>query len=356
MDTEGIATGATWQETLGGKLESSPVLVPVFSPSFFASEQCGREVQAILERIRVCAAGQAATAVTPNCILPVIWVWENLAIHPTLRNIHYDNVNYPNRYRSKITGLRMLVDLARNRDQFKTFTVSLAIAINNALTATRLPSVKLDYRILPSAFATPNATVGATGPKSVKFAYLAPSRGELGTVRQHLATYGVEGRDWRAFDPSCPTGIGHLTEGVAASLRMSYDVISLDPQFTSKVEAAQQNNGQVVFVVDTWAAQLHGYDGIFAEVDKEEYRSCPMLVPLNNKDEENRSNQYHLLQTLAKRLPGRAAAGGLAFMPAIVDEYDYQAQLSRALATRQSELVGAMSQPPASPGQGLPNI
>ena len=115
MDTEGIATGATWQETLGGKLESSPVLVPVFSPSFFASEQCGREVQAILERIRVCAAGQAATAVTPNCILPVIWVWENLAIHPTLRNIHYDNVNYPNRYRSKITGLRMLVAVHANR-------------------------------------------------------------------------------------------------------------------------------------------------------------------------------------------------------------------------------------------------
>jgi hypothetical protein len=158
--------------------------------------------------------------VTPSCILPVIWLWENLTIHPSLRNIHYDNVNYPQRYRTKKTGLRMLVDLAKNRDQFKTLTNNLAIAINNALIAAQagraLPNVKVDYRTLSSAFATPNAASGATGPKSVQFAYVAPSRAQLGTVRQDVATYGAEGRDWRAFDPACPTGIGHLTEGVAA--------------------------------------------------------------------------------------------------------------------------------------------
>jgi hypothetical protein len=94
-----------------------------------------------------------------------------------------------------------------------------------------------------------------------------------------------------------------------------------------------------------------------AEVDKEKYRSCPVLVPLNNKDEENRSKESQLLEALAKRLPGRAAAGGLAFMPGITDEFDYQAQLSRALATRQSELVGTMSPPPpAIPAPPLPNI
>jgi hypothetical protein len=137
---------------------------------------------------------------------------------------------------------------------------------------------------------------------------------------------------------------------------MSYDVISLDPQFTNKVEAAQQTKGQVVFVVDSWAAQLNDYDGIFAEVDKERYRSCPMLVPLNNKDEENHRKQSQLLEALAKRLPGRAATGGLAFMASITDEFDYQAQLGRALATRQSELVGTMSPPPAIPAPPLPNI
>jgi hypothetical protein len=114
----------------------------------------------------------------------------------------------------------MLVDLAKNRDQFKTLTNNLAIAINNALIAAQagraLPNVKVDYRTLSSAFATPNAASGATGPKSVQFAYVAPSRAQLGTVRQDVATYGAEGRDWRAFDPACPTGIGHLTEGVAA--------------------------------------------------------------------------------------------------------------------------------------------
>ena len=48
MDTEGIQTGATWQETLGGKLQVTPILVPVFSPSFFAGTNCGQEVQAFI--------------------------------------------------------------------------------------------------------------------------------------------------------------------------------------------------------------------------------------------------------------------------------------------------------------------
>lgn len=283
----------------------------------------------------------------------MIWLWENLTIHPSLKNIHYDNVNFPQKYRTKKTGLRMLADLSKNRDHFKTLTYHLAIAINNALIAAKagatLPVVKLDYRKLPSAFASINAFEGATGPKSVQFAYVAPSRQQLGPLRQNLTTYGQEGRDWRAFDPACPSGIGHLSEAVAANLKMSYDALPLDPQFTSKLDAAQQMKGQIVFVVDSWATQVDSYDAIFAEVDKEKYRACPVLVPLNNKDEENRKKRSLLLEALAKRLPNRASLGGLAFASEITDEVEYQSQLGRALATRQSELIGAiMSTPPVS--------
>jgi hypothetical protein len=49
--------------------ESTPVLVPVFSPSFFAGHNCGQEVQAFLERIRVYASNNPPPAVPPNCIL-----------------------------------------------------------------------------------------------------------------------------------------------------------------------------------------------------------------------------------------------------------------------------------------------
>lgn len=283
MDTEGIATGATWQETLGGKLEAAHVLVPVFSPSFFASEQCGREVQAFLNRLRIYLNSNPPPAVTPACILPVIWLWENLAIHPSLKNIHYDNINYPPRYRTRQTGLRMLVDLNKNRDQFKTLTNHLAIAINRAIISARtgaaLPTIQMDYRQLPSAFASVNASEGATGPKSVQFAYVAPSRAQLGILRQNLTTYGAGGRDWRAFDPSCTSGIGHLSEGVAASLKMSYDMLPLDLQFTSKLDTALQMKGQAVFVVDSWAAQVNVYDDVLKELDKEKYYGCPVLVP-----------------------------------------------------------------------------
>lgn len=118
-----------------GKLQSTPVLVPVFSPSFFASHNCGQEVQAFLERIQLYASSNPRPAVTPRCILPVTWVWPNLTVHPALKDFQYQDVSYPQKYLDKIVGLRMLVELKHKRDQFLTFSNRLAVAINDALLA-----------------------------------------------------------------------------------------------------------------------------------------------------------------------------------------------------------------------------
>ena len=183
-----------------------------------ADEKCKRSRETSLIRDKQSSTSGAADLHTPGDL-----DMENTTIHPSFRDVHYDNVGYPATYRTQKTGLRLLVDLSKNRDHFKTLTNRLAVAINDAIIAARkgssLPVNRTDYHNLPSAFASVNASVGATGPRSVRFAYLAPARAELEAVRQNLISYGSEGRDWRAFDPTCPSGIGHLSEGVAASLQ-----------------------------------------------------------------------------------------------------------------------------------------
>ena len=137
---------------------------------------------------------------------------------------------------------------------------------------------------------------------------------------------------------------------------MSYDVLPLDPQLADRLDDSQRTNSQAVFVVDSWAAQTNFYDAIFAEVDKEKHRACPVLVPLNNKDEENRTNRPKLLEALAGKMPGRASAGGIAFFPDISDEVEYQKQLGRALVSRQSEFIGGIPSPPSPSGAPFPAI
>jgi FxsC-like protein len=109
----------------------------------------------------------------------------------------------------------------------------------------------------------------------------------------------------------------------------------------ARLDAVQQKSGQVVFVLDSWAAQLDEYNGVFTEIDKPEHRSCPVLVPLNERDDENRQKRAQLLQAVANRLPGRAAMGGAALLSGINDESEFESQLARVLAARQSALIAA---------------
>jgi len=354
MDTDGIPAGADWKETLGGKLAAAPILVPLFSPRYFTREECGREIQAFLERLRLFKQKNPSVA-TPLCIIPVVWEWENLTIHPALRGIHHGNPNYPQKYTARKSGLRSLADLAKNRDDFKTFCDALGSSINQALnTVPALISMAVDYRTLPNAFDAPNPSTPASGTRSVRFAYLAPRQSELAAVRSNQTTYTQIARDWRAFDPACPTAIGILSESVAAELTLAHDTIPLDAAWSTKVDAAHSANGQVVFVVDSWAAKIARYDPIFTELDQEKYRACPVLVPLNDKDEENGRQRAELLDALSKRLPGRAAARGNAFVADIANEVEYQIQLARVLAARQSELIGAVN--PVAGAAALPMI
>lgn len=340
MDTDGIPTGANWTESLGGKLATAPVLVPLFSPRYFTREECGREIQVFLDRLRLFAQRNPGSN-TPHCIIPVIWEWENLTVHPALQATHHDNPGYPPKYRARKAGLRSLADLDKNRDQFKTFCDALGSALNQALnSAVTLPPAMLDYKAVPNAFAAPNPSASTAGPKSVHFTYIAPRPSDLVAVRQNLAPYDQAARDWRAFDPVCPGGIGLLSEGVAAELTLAHETIPSGPGWTNAVDAADLAKGQVVFVVDSWAARLPRFNSILATLDQPKYRNFPMLVPLNDKDQENRQQRSKLLDELSKKLPGRAAAKGNSFVAFIANEDEYQQQLARVLAARQSELIG----------------
>src|SRR5436305_10416421 len=63
FDTEDIEPGQEWPAALAAALQTARVFVPVYTPSYFISEFCGREWRVIEERRR--AAGERPPVILP---------------------------------------------------------------------------------------------------------------------------------------------------------------------------------------------------------------------------------------------------------------------------------------------------
>jgi hypothetical protein len=83
-----LEVGEDGTEVLGQGLRPAPLLVTMYSPSFFASPECGREVEVFLRRLEAASPGQPLQA-----IHPVIWLRKNLSVHSALADIQYDSTN-----------------------------------------------------------------------------------------------------------------------------------------------------------------------------------------------------------------------------------------------------------------------
>ncbi len=144
-----IAAGTDWQQQLESAVQRSRVLVPMYSPAYFASENTGREFQHFINR--------TATQQTP--ILPVIWV-QPPAIPPAAGPITYTSPTFPEEYKN--LGLRSLLRLRRYDDTYQAFLTAYAQRLVEVAHQVRLPAAATPPLAETSnAFATdPGATVG----------------------------------------------------------------------------------------------------------------------------------------------------------------------------------------------------
>ena len=67
----GIAIGSEWKPEVGKALCGARTLVCLYSPSFFASANCGKEVQVFLNRRQKAAESNHISP--PPVIIPVMW-------------------------------------------------------------------------------------------------------------------------------------------------------------------------------------------------------------------------------------------------------------------------------------------
>jgi|SRR5579864_824091 len=175
-DRSEIKPGQDWRNELVDALTTSPTMVCMYSPSYFLSESCGKELRVFMDRRREYMRTQATKR--PGNIVPILWqpcklpgALPDFQVQPPL-SLPLDDY-----------GVWEVVDRkgleAAKESEFKTIVNNIARRIRDATNATPLgnPGYQPVFGGVSSAFAPQlppedfDGPEGGAGPECVTFVY-----------------------------------------------------------------------------------------------------------------------------------------------------------------------------------------
>jgi hypothetical protein len=205
FDQQDIELGADWDTTIVAALRTVNTLVSIASPAFFKSEYCSRERALFRRRF---AAAQ------PPLIKPVMWIPFNAVHLPATFQASQFTVGDPDAVQNTKGVKYMMQQIQKYKVEYTAFVADfgadlIAAADQNPLlplaSAPALATVPPEWGSIASARPV---IATATGPKHVRFVYLALDPASVGPARLKEPYQDVGGVDWKPFYPD-PTPI-HL--------------------------------------------------------------------------------------------------------------------------------------------------
>jgi FxsC-like protein len=352
MDRE-MRAGSNWPDRLAIALANCKVFVPLYSPRYFASEDCGKEWFAFEQRsIRdVATRGESREA-----IVPAVWVPVRDAHLPEVaRNIQGRNPALGARYASD--GLWGLIKLRRYRQEYEEAVYELAKSIVEAGHGSRLPpAAPAEYPELESAFGHTSPVVPSG--RRIRLTVVAPDIHTLPNGRNPFH-YGPRQRDWNPYRPECVIPLADHAAAVVRSLDYRTQIEVFDDA-SDRLISDDSADQPGLLLIDPWATLDDQRRALLARLD---YLGKPWIgaaVSWNHRDDETAANadelQAGLTESLARRLAeaaksSRAAARGLR------DLEQFSAELPKIVraATRQY-LKWAPAHPPPGPTVPRPRL
>jgi tetratricopeptide (TPR) repeat protein len=144
FDRRSIEHGGSWERALEQAVSRAAVFVAIYSPAYFQSEFCGKELY--LFRQRLVAARASGTLADPPLILPVLWAPEKYVrrhLPASLASIQYDHGNYPSVYATEgmlhLTRLGASHSAGKYRNEYWDFVHELAETLVDHAAAHPLP-------------------------------------------------------------------------------------------------------------------------------------------------------------------------------------------------------------------------
>jgi FxsC-like protein len=281
FDQRQLELGEDWDASLVQGIQSSNVFVAVASNEYFKSEYCGKEWQLFHQRLSTGAARPL-----PPLIKPIYWTPVKLAALPPGitegQMLRGDPAAVEN-----IEGYKFLLKhFVEQEDRWNGLIRSLAEEIVSAAEA--YPLKPLDR--IATLKDTPSAFQGfgpapQTGPKRVKFAYMAADPASFGAARNPLPYQESGGADWKPFNSPKPLHQELQVFVTGRELDFTSDELRVGPDFIADIDEAETARQLVVLFVDGWSLQWdREYQRILGELDRKlGYHWCVML-PTNQDD------------------------------------------------------------------------
>ncbi|GAB3810348.1 TIR-like protein FxsC [Micromonospora zhanjiangensis] len=356
LDSHSIDIGSTWSVDLVEALSECRSFLALCSPRYFLSEPCGREWQIFDERL---ARHERNTGARSNALLPVFWLPPRRVPEAVSRR-QYDNEAFSDAYRRD--GLRQLMRLSRNRDEYLDMLSILADRIVENALVDPLPPVTgrtVDFEDARSAFHTPgerNARElrrisSVARSDHVDFLVVAPSRQEAGVVRRRLEFYGDTSEDWAPYLPSLPGSLASFAREVAAKVGLTSDVLPIQ----RSAEPGRAGRRIVVLLVDAWSTQLEAYRRALTRQENRGTPAATAMVPRSHEDSETHENWRWLSDGLRSVFLDRVAAGeSLAYRADILTHRAFDEDLQVVLEVARNRIFAQAGPPAAETDRGGP--
>ena len=293
--------GDDWDTTIVEALQTSKVLLALASPGYFKSGYGLKEWALFEERCRVAAAGGKMLPL----VKPLIWVPFKRADVPPAMSVRQYTFGNPDALQNT-RGVRYLLrQLQENRKVYVDLVEALAQEIVDAADAhpigrlANVPKLK-DVRLPGEAAAAAQPLVGAvpvptpTGPKHVRFVYVAASPLQFGTARGADPYVDIGGPDWKPFYPDNKARVHRFVQSIVANedLDFTSDELPFGPNLLSEIDEAWRRRQIVVLIVDGWSLNWSAdFRATLTLLDQRlDYHWCA-LVPWNDMDPDSFANR-----------------------------------------------------------------
>jgi FxsC-like protein len=340
LDNHSIGLGQPWQATLVDALSSCHAFLALCSPAYFFSEPCGKEWAIFEERSQ---RDEVAKGPAPSALIPLAWVSPRRMREPA-QTRQYSSDILGDAYTKG--GLRQLLRLQRNRDEYLEFVSAIAELIVQAGESPVPPPVERpDFDRTSSVFhRTPPPTVTVTeeggptidgapvtvGSDHVYFVIAAPSAAEAANIRTDVRYYGGHPEDWTPYRPELEQPLGQHATRVAAGRRLGAALATIE-QLDRCIQLARQHNQVVVVLIDAWSTRLERSRALLKQYDERNEPTTAVLVPWSHTDAETQRNGPTLTESLRQTLANNCLRDDVLFRPRVLTHEAFGADLSVVL-------------------------
>ncbi|WP_405723001.1 TIR-like protein FxsC [Streptomyces sp. NBC_01537] len=279
----GMNLGEGWPESLSAALAHCRVFVPLYSPRYFRSQQCGKEWFAFSTR----AVNHRAVYDSPmSGIVPALWVPVPTTDLPgPAERLQFNHADFGEDYATE--GFYGLIKLSYLRQQYELAVYRLAQRIVNVVEQTSIPKGRhVDYHKVHSAFAPPGAS------RPLQITVLACCNSEDLPDGRGPDCYGPSARDWNPYHPQSTRPLAAHAADLARNLDYQVSVGLFEEGLDRLLDP--EPNAPEVLLLDRWAMESPYRRELLARFGREHRPWISVMVPWNRADPESNGHEENL--------------------------------------------------------------